>query len=184
MLDVSITGATEELVIGEHGEWQYTTFLTSFQQILSRSTSRETELNQLTVASMSRCAYVFSLSANFFWSISVFWVDSYMLTLNQTFWPVNQVMFDDTHRVHHGQLWWIGLTGEVDLHPSDGVLHRGCSHLSLFQPFSKTRELKNKHIFYKPVAYYSNNRPKTKHQMFLIASQNLNASLTWSLRRC
>lgn len=49
-----------------------------------------------------------------------------------------QVLEDDTHRVHHGQLWRIGLTGEMDLNPPNGVLQWGCRHLSLFLPFKNT----------------------------------------------
>lgn len=37
-----------------------------------------------------------------------------------------------THGIHHGQLGWIRLAGEVDLYPTDGVLHWRCRHVPLF----------------------------------------------------
>lgn len=37
-----------------------------------------------------------------------------------------------THGIHHSQLGWIRLAGEVDLYPTDSVLHWRCRHVPLF----------------------------------------------------
>lgn len=57
-------------------------------------------------------------------------------------WSVHGAVEDVTHRVHHSQLGWIRLAGEADIHPSDGVLHRGRGHLLLLLLFGNSAKKK------------------------------------------
>ena len=76
------------------------------------------------------------MSHNF---LTSFQLNKYKKHYNLNENPVNISELEDaqvsgegaTHWIHHGQLGRIGLAGEVDLHPSNGVVHWGLRHVSL-----------------------------------------------------